>query len=446
MFVNLDLPDSHGLATIDELRRVAPGVPTLVLGKSEDEDVAREALARGAKDYLLEGHIDSYSFDRAIRNMAERRSAEEALFAQKESAQVTLNSIGDAVLTSNIEGNVTYLNVVAETMTGWSREEAVGRPLETVLKIIDATSREPAANPLVWAIKKNETVGLTLNCILVRRDGYESAIEDSAAPIHDHSGAVTGAVIVFHDVSMSRAMALEMSHLAQHDPLTDLPNRTVLKDRLTQAIAAAHRSGSRVAVLFLDFDQFKYVNDSLGHAIGDKLLQSVASRLQRCVRGSDTVSRQGGDELVVLLSEITHAADAAIAARKILAALTGPHMIDQHNLYITASIGVSTYPADGHTAETLIKNADTAMYQAKEKGRNNYQFFRKEMNLRAIKRQALEAGLRDALECDRFVLHYQPKINLATGVISGVEALVRWMHPELGLIAPLEFLSVAEVD
>ena len=444
VFLNLRLSDNQGLPAFDRLLQAAPGIPTLVLGGVGDEAIATEALKRGAKDYLLEGHIDSYSFARAIRNMVEREAAEDTLFTEKARAQVTLDSIGDAVLSTDILGNVTYLNPVAEKMTGWSREKALGRPLAEVFKIIDGSTREPAQNPMELAVEKNKTVGLTANCILIRRDGSESAIEDSAAPIHDRSGVVTGAVIVFHDVSMSRAIAGEMKHLAQHDILTDLPNRMLLKDRLTQAIVTAHRNSTQVAVVFLDLDQFKHINDSLGHAIGDKLLQSVAARLVSCVRSSDTVSRQGGDEFVVLLSEIKHAADAGIMARKILTALTASHGVDQHNLYVTASIGVSTYPEDGENAEILIKNADTAMYQAKEKGRNNYQFFKKDMNLRAVNRQSFEGGLRDALESNQFVLHYQPKIHLKTGTISGAEALVRWRHPALGLILPLEFLPIAE--
>jgi diguanylate cyclase (GGDEF)-like protein len=243
---------------------------------------------------------------------------------------------------------------------------------------------------------------------------------------------------------MSRAMALQMSHLAQHDILTDLPNRVLLKDRLNQAIATARRNDTQIAVLFLDLDGFKHINDSLGHAVGDKLLQSVATRLVSCVRSSDTVSRQGGDEFVVLLSEIKHAADAGIMARKILTALTAPHIVDQHELHVTGSIGLSTYPDDGQDTEGLIKAADTAMYQAKDKGRNNYQFFKKNMNVRAISRQSIEAGLRRALGRHEFVLHYQPRISLETGEITGVEALIRWMHPDLGLIPPLQFLPIAE--
>jgi diguanylate cyclase (GGDEF)-like protein/PAS domain S-box-containing protein len=444
IFVNLYLPDSEGLNTFDKLQQAAPNVPTLVVGGIWGQAIAKEALRRGAKDYLLEDHIDSYSFDRAIRNMVERQTAEEVLFSEKERAQVTLNSIGDAVLSTDISGGITYLNAVAESMTGWSSDDAVGRPLAEVLKIIDGSTREPSPNPMELAVAENNTVRLASNCILIRRDGCESAIEDSAAPIHNRAGVVTGAVIVFHDVTVSRALALEMSHLAHHDILTDLPNRMLLKERLTQAIAAAHRNGTGVAVVFLDLDQFKHINDSLGHEIGDKLLRSVAERLIASVRNSDTVSRQGGDEFVVLLSEIKRAADAGITAGKILAALSAPHTIDRHSLHVTASMGLSTYPEDGDNADTLIKNADSAMYQAKEKGRNNYQFFKKDMNLRAIACQSFEGGLRDALECGQFVLHYQPKFSLTTGAISGMEALLRWVHPALGLIPPLQFLPTAE--
>src|SRR5450432_475765 len=444
IFLNLHLSDSQGLPAFDKLLQTAPGVPTLVLGGIEEEAIALEALQRGAKDYLLEDHIDSYSLARAIRNMAERETAEDTLFTEKARAQITLDSIGDAVISTGISGNVTYLNAVAEQMTGWSKEEALGCPFTEVFKIIDRNTRKSAPSPVASAIEKNMTVALTPNCILVRRDGCESAIEDSTAPIHDRTGAATGAVIVFHDVSMSRAMVGEMKHLAQHDILTDLPNRMLLKDRLTQAIATAHRNSTQVAVMFLDLDQFKHINDSLGHAIADKLLQSVAVRLVSCVRSSDTVSRQGGDEFVVILSEIRHSTDAGITARKILTALTESHLVDPYNLHVSASIGISTYPEDGEDAETLIKNADTAMYQAKQKGRNNYQFFKKDMNLRAVNRQLIEDGLREALKSSQFVLYYQPKINLTTGAIGGMEALLRWMHPSEGLLLPLQFLPVAE--
>ena len=445
VLVDLSLPDSHGIETFDRLFRAAPQIPILVLCASQDEDIAKLAVQHGAQDYLLKARLDSYLLPKALGSMVERAANAEALFEEKERAQVTLNSIGDAVMSTDIRGHVTYLNAVAESLTGWSR----GGGSRTVrLRKCSESSMPPLAKPCRipwrWRLRENKTVGLTPNCILIRRDGVESAIEDSAAPIHDRRGEVTGAVMVFHDVSTARALSLRMSYLAQHDSLTDLPNRILLNDRLNQAMALAHRHQQQLAVLFLDVDRFKHINDSLGHAVGDRLLQSMAQRLLGCVRKSDTVSRQGGDEFVILLSEVTHAQDAAVSAEKILMALSTPHRIDQHDLHVTASIGIATYPDDGTEAETLMKHADFAMYHAKDNGRNNYQFFTPDMNVRAVERQSLENGLRHALERQEFVLHYQPTINLETGAIVGVEALIRWRHPQRGLVPPAQFMPVAE--
>ena len=250
--------------------------------------------------------------------------------------------------------------------------------------------------------------------------------------------------MVFHDVSTARALSLRMSYLAQHDSLTDLPNRILFNDRLTQATTRARRHRHKLAVLFVDIDRFKHINDSLGHAAGDRLLQSIGQRLLTCVRSSDTVSRQGGDEFVILLSEVAHAEDAAVSAEKLLQSLSAPHIIDQHELQITVSIGIATYPDDGNDAETLLENADFAMYHAKDCGRNNYQFFRPDMNVRAVERQSIENDLWHAIERQEFVLHYQPKVNLKTGAIVGVEALIRWRHPRRGLLEPSTFIPVAE--
>jgi diguanylate cyclase (GGDEF)-like protein/PAS domain S-box-containing protein len=369
---------------------------------------------------------------------------EEALFVEKERAQITLNSIADAVACTNASGAISFLNLVAEKMTGWTSDEAVGRPLAEVFTIIDGATRAPAHDLMRRAAQPDELYIPAANCVLLRRDETEYDIENSVAPLRDRMGRVVGSVIVFHDVSAARTMSTRMTHAAQHDVVTGLPNRLLLNDRITQSIALARRNRKSMAVIFLDLDRFKNINDSLGHATGDKLLQSVSRRLLGSVRDSDTVSRQGGDEFVILLSETNEPEDAATSAKKILRSLSGPHSIGGLDLHIDGSIGISVYPGDGEDFETLIKSADTAMYHAKEMGRNNFQFFKTAMNLRAVERQSLESSLRLALERDEFLLHYQPKVDLNTGEITGVEALIRWLQPDRGLVPPAQFIPVAE--
>jgi diguanylate cyclase (GGDEF)-like protein/PAS domain S-box-containing protein len=375
VLLDLSLPDSHGIETFDRVSMSAPRVPILVLSGPEDEETAKKAVQRGAQDYLPKSHMDSYSLPRAVQTVIALKIAAEALLGERERAEVTLNSIGDAVLSTDIEGRITYLNTVAERMTGWKREEAFGKPLDEVFQIINRGSRQPARNPLEFAIQQDQTVGLATNSMLVRRDGLESAIEDSAAPIRDRGGRVVGAVLVFRDVGEAQALARKMAHLAQHDFLTELPNRMLLNDRLTQAIGMAQRHHKKLAVLFVDLERFKPINDSLGHTVGDALLQSVAKRLRETLRHTDTVSRQGGDEFVVLLSEIESRNDAALVAEKILAVLAAPHMVGSHQVCVTASIGISMYPEHGQDAEGLVHSADIAMYKAKKSGGCNHCFF-----------------------------------------------------------------------
>src|ERR1700693_2266353 len=233
-----------------------------------------------------------------------------------------------------------------------------------------------------------------------------------------------------------------MPHLASHDPLTDLPNRLLLGDRLARALGLAHRHQRRLGGLFFDIDRFKYINDSLGDMLGDELLRAVGREVAMCVRSSDTVSRPGGDEFVVVLSELEHAEDAAVGAEKIRAALARPQTLAGHKLHITVSIGISVYPDDGDNAEALLKSADMALYHAKDQGRDCYQFFKRDLDLRMVERQTIEAGLHSALDKREFELLYQPKMNLKTGAIVGAEALIRWRHPDRGLMEPAQVVSM----
>ena len=377
-------------------------------------------------------------------NISEPVVVDKLVYKEKVRAEIALNSISDAVICTDIDGNIDYLNHAAEKMTGWSRSEANGQAIEKVFNIISATTRQPACNPVEAVLLSNKPSSIAADTMLIRRDGVEISIEDSTSPIHNWDGELTGVVIVFHDVSFSKAMATKMAHLAQHDFLTNLPNRVLLNDRIAQAITLANRHHTQFALLFLDLDNFKHINDSLGHATGDKLLQSVTKRLKDCVRESDTVSRQGGDEFVILLAENKNSNDAAVSAQKILDELKAAHHVGKHQLHISTSIGICVYPADGLDAETLLKNADTAMYFAKDKGRNNYQFFVADMNTRAVERLIIHSNLGQAIEKQQLVLHYQPKVNILTGEITGVEALLRWQHDEWGEVFPDIFVPVAE--
>jgi diguanylate cyclase (GGDEF)-like protein/PAS domain S-box-containing protein len=444
--LDLNLPDSRGVETFDKLFQAAPGVPILILSDADTEGEARLAVQRGAQDYLLKEQADGYRLRRAVRTMVDHWAAE-TVCRENALATITLDSIGEGVVRTDIRGNVTYLNGFAERMSGWFREEALGRPIADVLRLVDSASGAVLPNVVVIVTQGDKSAMATTkctNCTLVRRDGLEFGIENRVAIIHDGDGDAIGAVISFRDVSTARAASLEMSRVAQHDVLTQLPNRTLFDDRLTQAISLAERQNKQLAVLFVDVDQFKRINDTLGHSVGDNLLRSVAGRLTACIRRTDTVSRLGGDEFLILLSQVEHAEDAEVTARKILRAIASPHIINNKSLDINVSIGGSTYPADGQDAESLVSQADVAMYEAKQHGRNSYRSFRRDMTTRLAKRRLLEADLRLALGRNEFLLHYQPKINLQTGQVTGMEALIRWQHPERGMLLPTTFVPIAE--
>ncbi len=443
VLVDLFLPGGAGPETLEAIQQAAPDACVMVVAAT-DQALTGSAARRQARDALVAGLLEVRPLSPGLLSVIEGKPADQAVSADEAQAGTTLESIGDAVLCTDTLGCVTYLNRAAEKATGWPREEAIGRLANDIFRVIDGSTREPIRDPLQLSIIKNEPMVLKNNAILIRRDGSELTVADTISPIHQRNGKVTGAVVVFQDVSEARAAALKISHLAHHDFLTDLPNRVLFDDRLNQAISLAQRHQRQIAVLFLDCDNFKNINNSLGHMMGDFLLQSLAKRIASAGRSSDTVSRQGGDEFIILLPEVNSVEDAETYATKILNEVAKPHLIGDHELHLTASVGIAVYPADGRNAETLVHSADIALYEAKKSGRNTHKCFRPDMNARALERQSAEGGLLNALEKEEFLLHYQPRVNLLTGAVTGAEALIRWRDPERGIVPPEDFIPLAE--
>ncbi len=302
-----------------------------------------------------------------------------ALHEERERARVTLNSIGDAVVSTDFRGRVTFLNAIAETLTGWTLQRATGRPFDEVFPLLGCQSQGRIPCPAMQAIIEDRTCRSEVMVVLARPDGCEIAVDYSASPIHDASGGVIGVVMVAHDVTVARNQADNLTRLALYDSLTGLPNRTLLSDRLEHALHGAQRNGRVIAVMFIDLDQFKTVNDADGHAVGDRLLQQVAHRLVACVRSTDTVSRHGGDEFVVLLPDVHSAEDAAVCAEKIITAMNQPFEIGGREYQIGASIGIATQRNSRANVAALLRHADAAMYHAKSAGRNRFSVFSQEM-------------------------------------------------------------------
>jgi len=336
----------------------------------------RHSVVKLDSNQIPSGHVHTIEDISAIKGAEQTATtAHEALLRECERARVTLECIGDAVISTDAAGLVTYLNAVAEDLTGWSREAALGQPFNRVFRVVDSDTGEPARNPAEWAMESLEIVEIPANSLLLRPDGSELAIEDSAAPILDADGHLTGAVVIFRDHKMSRENTTRMAHLARHDSLTGLPNRLAFAEYFEQSIKLARRHQKQVGLLFIDLDNFKQVNDRLGHKAGDRLLRDVSRKLTSCVRSTDLVCRHGGDEFVVLLSGINHPEDAGGVAAKIWKAAARPFHIQGHSVELELSIGISLYPDDGDDLELLMQRADAAMYCAKHEGGNEYCFY-----------------------------------------------------------------------
>ncbi|MBW3551403.1 MAG: EAL domain-containing protein, partial [Proteobacteria bacterium] len=379
----------------------------------------------------------------ALRDLRPQIEFERLMVGTRNQAETTLDAIGEAVVACDLQQRITVFNPAAAQMSGWTEREALGSPLGDVLRFVDAQTGAPVPSLLGDAITRNAAARKHSDKLLLRRDGKSAAVAESAAPMRDRFGQTSGGVVLLHDVSHSRAQAQTLTHQAQHDHLTGLPNRVLLHDRLSQALAQMER-GYKGALLYLDLDRFKPINDRLGHPVGDKVLQEVARRLRECVREDDTVSRQGGDEFVLLLVRLADPRDAARVAGKLIEAIERPIVVDGHELGISASIGIALFPQDGNDTATVTRNADAALYHAKDGGRGRYSYFTDIMGASAEERMRTEHDLRIALSNGDFRLAWQAQVRLPGEGVCGVEALLRWRQCDGTMVLPEDFLQVAE--
>jgi diguanylate cyclase (GGDEF)-like protein/PAS domain S-box-containing protein len=443
--VDLALVDYHipGLEIQDSLGRIqtdAPGLPVILMSGSIGEEAAVELLKQGVWDFVLKDRLARLvpAIQRSLREVAEqsaRREAEE----QMRLAAVAFENTFEGIMVADATHRIISVNRAFTQITGHTPGQILGRDVSA----LGADSQDCGFYTRMWAwlAEHGNWHGEVWNR---REDGCSYPAWFNIAAVRSSTSTVTHYVGVLTDISERKAAQARIEHMAQHDPLTDLPNRTLLADRMQQAIAHAHRSNRRVGVLFVDLDHFKHINDSLGHSIGDRVLVEMSRRLVDRVRASDTVARLSGDEFVILLPEAGGIEGVVRVVAEITSAIAEPIQIEGHRIRLSASIGVSLFPKDGSEASVLLTNADHAMYHAKSAGRSTYRFFSPEMDEKARERFRIESDLREALLGRQLRLFYQPQVDSHTARVDGYEALLRWFHPERGLLSPSAFLNVAE--
>lgn len=409
-------------------------------------------IQQGTLAYYIAA-ISSLIIGIALMTSTHKQLVVKAIQGEKDFLNAILNNLEDGIVACNAGGRITLLNKAMRNMTGQPNQENELKYWTSYCRFFYPNGHEvkPEEIPINLALNGERVNGKEY---ILRTDQFqEKNVVIDGQPIVDLEAKTVGAVIAVHDVTVRKQMENQLIRQATHDMLTDLPNRALLTDRLEQAIQHAKRNSTKTALLFVDVDHFKLINDNFGHAAGDELLLIVAKRLQSSIRESDTVARLGGDEFVVLLSNLENEESLIALSHKILHALSAPMLLTKvsqafskakQRTKITASIGVSIYPKNGSTADELLKYADIAMYRVKSQGRNNVQFYSEEMNIRTAKRLELEAHLYDALDNEQFLLHYQPILDLKSGFVIGFEALLRWQHPTMGLLMPGDFIPLLE--
>lgn len=428
-----------GLEVLRSIKTHHPHCPVIMFTGTGSEEIAVEAMKANLDDYIVKSVAHIARLGAAARTAVARSRQRQALTEAELRYRDLFNGVPMGLYQTTPGGQIIDANPTLLQILGYSDLE-----LFCTLNVRDLCVHPDGFELLQHALVNHggKTRGFVAQ--LRRYDGSIIWTESCARIVYDTHGKILYHEGALQDISERRSAEARMHYLAHHDDLTGLPNRVMFKYRLEQAIAESVRRGTLLALLLLDMDRFKAINDTLGHAVGDELLKILGERLSGCVREIDTVSRLAGDEFALILPDLTHAEDAARVAQKILAAFAPPFNVDGHELFMSASIGIATCPADGCSLDMLLRNVDIAMYHSKEHGRNTFQFYATEMNTKAFERLSLENALRHALERNELFLHYQPQLDLRTGKIIAVEALLRWQHPELGVISPLQFIPIAE--
>lgn len=441
---DFSMPAFDGLSALDTARRMRPETPFIFVSGTIGEENAVRALKNGAADYVLKNNLHRLptAVERALEIARTRRAhqqAEEACRQSERRFRALIENSSDGLVLIDGQGSVLYSSPATARLLGYEAQEFHPGQLLELVHVDD----RPACRRQMQEAARKPGLGCPFQGRVRHRNSTWRVIDGTLTDLTTDP-AVKGYVVNFRDITERKQAEDRLSYIAQFDNLTGLPNRHLFHDRLAQTLAQARRNNAKVGLMFIDLDRFKTINDTLGHAAGDKLLAYAGKCFRKALRTGDIVGRIGGDEYAVVLHDLARPDDARVVAQKIASMLAVPLELGGQRISTSASIGIAIYPSDGESAEVLLQNADTAMYRAKQCGRNNHQFYLPEMNERVVERLELEIRLRSALQREEYVLHYQPKIDLGSGRVCGLEGLLRWNHPERGCIPPARFVPILE--
>lgn len=463
VLLDMNMPEVNGEQVMQFINDNKIQVAVVILSGETDFEYVTRAFQLGAFDYIKKPFkFDElqYTISHAIRKLELEKSLytlRKKLERSEHLHRFMIESSPDIIFIVDKVGNFAFVNDRAEDLLSYKKDELIGAHFST---IVDPEYLERASHCFnerragsratkdaeIWLMcRAGNHPGWIRNRIAIELNSmgvYENETRDESGVVY--SGEYSGTYVVARDITERLASEKLIHFQAYHDLLTGLPNRALFHDRLTNTISNARREDDKLAILFLDLDRFKVVNDTLGHSVGDELLKQLASRLKSCLREGDTVARLGGDEFIILLPHVEGESVADVVGNKVIETIKKPFTVDDNELFITGSIGISMYPADGNTADLLIKNADTAMYYTKEQGKNNFNLYNRDMSINNSRMLNMEAEIRRGIKEEEFEVFYQPQVSANNGEITGVEALLRWNHPEKGLLSPAFFMTVAE--